>query len=103
MKPHPVDQYGLAVRPPDIQLECNPEQCKYPEPFQDRQHVYHPRAEFKTSEEKKLRNCGRFVVRMCRCMHEEWDNAYAPPPKPDRDVIVAYNRGQLPIDKSEPL
>ena len=43
----------------------------------------------------------RFVVRMCRCMHEEWDNAYAPPPKPDRDVIVAYNRGQLPIDKSE--
>lgn len=103
MKPHPIDEYGLAVRPDDIRIECNPEACKYPEPFQDRQHVYHPAAEYKTAEEKKLRNCGRFVVRMCRCQHEEWDNAYAPPPKPPRDIMVAFNRGHLPIDNTGSL
>lgn len=103
MKPHPLDEYGLAVRPPDISIECDPEGCKYDEPFQDRQHVYHPRNEFKTPEEKRFRACARFVVRMCRCQHEEWDNGYAPPPKPPRDVIVAFNAGHLAIDKSSSL
>lgn len=98
MKPHPLDEHGLAIKPPDIQIECDPEACKYDEPFHDRQHVYHPRKEFKTPEEKRFRNCARFVVHMCRCQHEEWDNAYQPPPKPPRDVILAFNAGHLVVE-----
>jgi phytoene dehydrogenase-like protein len=86
--PHPLDDRGLAVRPPDVQLECDPANCRFPEPFKDRQHVYHPRTEYKTATEKRFRNLGGNVIRMCRCMHERWDNAYDPPPKPSREVML---------------
>lgn len=76
------------MQPPEIVTDCQPEQCRFPEPFQDRHHVYHPRREFKTGVEKKFRQLGCFVYTTCRCMHEEWDGAFDPPPKPPRDVMV---------------
>lgn len=103
-RPHPVDEFGLAVRPEDISLECDPEACRQAEPFTDRQHVYHPGSEFSKGELKKLRNCGRFVVRnICRCMHEKWDNEYDPPPQPDREVLRSFNAGELAIKPTDLL
>jgi hypothetical protein len=95
--PHPLDQDGLAATPDDVRFECDPANCRFDEPFMDRQHVYHPRCEFKTPTEKKFRNLSRFVIKMCRCQHEHWDNDYQPPPKPPLEVmrlaIERYSNG----------
>lgn len=82
MRPHPLNDDGLAIQPPDVELACNPAECKYAEPFKDTQHVYRPRTEYKTTVEKEFRRLGCFVIEMCRCMHERWDNTYQAPPKP---------------------
>lgn len=106
-RPHPVDEFGLAVRPPDISLECNPEACRQielgQEPFRDRQHVYHPRREFNQGQLKALRSCSRFVVRMCRCEHERWDTEYDSPPQPPIAIVQAFKAGDLPYTPNSPL
>lgn len=93
--PHPLDSNGLAVPPADVRFECDPTNCRFDEPFMDRQHVYHPRCEYKTPTEKKFRALSQFVIKMCRCQHEHWDNDYEAPPKPPIDVMRLAINGDL--------
>ena len=104
---HPVDERGLPVIPESINLECNPDKCRYKRPYKDRQHVMHPANEYRTPIEREYRNLGCFVITMCRCQHENWDRGIAPPKHVSnelmRTVIREYKQGEYTMERQGQL
>lgn len=101
LPPHPSDARGLPLIPRSISLECDPENCHYEIPHQDRHHVFHPINQYKTPLESEFRSLGCFVILMCRCQHEEWDRGIKEPEKPSPElmyqVIREYAQGEYEL------
>lgn len=64
--------------------------CKYKKPYADKHHQYWPRTDYEAAGtiQARWRNLGKNTMLMCRCLHDEVHAVDAPPPMPDRDLMV---------------
>lgn len=54
---------------------------------EDRHHLYHPKADYAPGVESRFRNLGENVVRICRNLHNIEHAVFAPPDKPDLEIM----------------
>lgn len=62
--------------------------CPFPEPYQDRHHVFYEANKYQTTIERRFRELGENVLRICRCKHMEIHITETPPYKPSRCHMV---------------
>lgn len=90
--PYPTDEKGVPVTPTNLN-ECY-EMCLRGAKSTDRHHLAFERRNYKTTLEKRYRNCATMVVEACVCKHRELHDTYLPPEKPSTDVMYQVIRGQ---------
>lgn len=56
--------------------------------FMDIHHLYHPRRDYKTKDEKEFRELDENKVNMCRDFHNMDHAVFPPPDKPDAEFIA---------------
>lgn len=71
-------------------IPCNPSpECKYfGHCFEDVDHIYWPRRNYKTSIERSFRELDENKQVICRALHDERHATEQPPKKPSRDEML---------------
>lgn len=71
-------------------VPCQPDEgCRYyPDCFEDVDHLYWPRRNYKTQVEKQFRELDENKTLVCRALHEERHATERPPQKPPREVMI---------------